>query len=131
MNSTRPTPKIVLNGSAGVFSLSDVAIEKISSRKANVDHLQILPATKDLRQRKRPVAISNWLTVDRTDPDLVSIVEELGLLANGPNAELEIVVIPENPDWSIGDVCGIEFVSVAGQVWPPHASTVLDRTKAT
>ncbi len=62
------------------------------------------------------------LTIARDHPELVATVEELGILANGPGADLQIVAIPEGIDWSINDVCGIEFISGAGKVWPTNSS---------
>lgn len=62
--------------------------------------------------------LSTGLTISRDDTDLVATVEELGALANAPAADLEIVAIPDGIDWSIRDVCGIEFISAGGSFWP-------------
>lgn len=113
--------KIVLNQCAGTFSLSEAAIEKILSQKGNIYDLQserIQSTTDDYRRKRRPVTISDSLTIDRNDPVLVSVVEELGPHASGPEAELAVVIMPETSDWSIGDVFGIEFVSARGKVGP-------------
>lgn len=111
--------RIVLNRSAGVFSLSELARNELLARKGNVVDLQILQMTTAYRQKHRSFQISSDLFIDRADPDLVSIVEEMGPLADGPGAELTIVTIPGNTDWTIRDVCGIEFICAGGQVWPP------------
>jgi hypothetical protein len=121
LHDTHPATKVILNRSPGVFSLSKVAIEKLLARKGNVVDLRnkgMHTTTESYRLKRRPVEISHSLTIDRADSDLVFIVEELGSLASGPEAELEVVIIPENLDWSIGDVCGIEFIFAGEKVWP-------------
>jgi hypothetical protein len=125
LRDTHPATKVVLSRSIGIFSLSNVAIEKLLARKGNIVDLQnagMRTTTNSYRLKRRPVEISHSLTIDRTDPDLVSIVEELGPLASSPEAELEVVVIPRNLDWSIGDVCGIEFIFAGEKVWPTKAA---------
>lgn len=116
----RPSKKVVLNRSAGVFSLSAIAINEILSRKGDVVDLRVLQmnSIKTYRQMRRPVLISDMLMIDRDDPVLVSIVEEFGSLASGAEAELAVVRIPGNLDWAIRDVCGIEFISAGKRVWP-------------
>ncbi len=116
----RPITKIVLNRSAGVFSLSKIAINELLSRKGGVVDLRVLRmnSTNTYRQVRRPVLISDMLMIDRDDPVLVSIVEEFGSLASGAEAELAVVGIPGNLDWAIRDVCGIEFISAGERVWP-------------
>ena len=74
-----------------------------------------------ISRQQRPIILSTSLTIRRDAPELVATVEELAALANAPEAELEIVTIPDGIDWSIGDVCGIEFVSAAGKIWPTKA----------
>lgn len=106
-------PKLVINRSPSAFLLSEEVVETLMSIKKN--SIAFLDATIDRHQR--PLTIGN-LSVRRDDPDLIAIIEKLGSHANGPNAELEIVNIPKCDDWSIGDVCGIEFVSAQGRVWP-------------
>lgn len=53
----------------------------------------------------------------RTDPDLVRVVETLGLEANGPCAELKIIEIPDNIQWEIHDYDGIESVREKHRSW--------------
>lgn len=53
----------------------------------------------------------------RDDPDLIKVVEELGVKANGSHAELEIVKIPDDVDWVIGEYDGMETVEEKHRSW--------------
>ena len=53
----------------------------------------------------------NCFTPDRTNPIAVKCVETLGADANGMCAELSIVSVPADADWSIDDYDGIENVT--------------------
>jgi len=48
--------------------------------------------------------------LDRTDPDLIRVVEELGKEANGMYSDLRIVEIPDDIDWEIYEYDGIESI---------------------
>jgi len=54
---------------------------------------------------------------DRNDPDLVRAVEALGEKANGRNAELAIVDIPDDVKWHVVEYDGIECVAEDHRVW--------------
>ena len=76
--------KIVINRCYGGFGLSDAADQ----------------------------AIGVGFNGDRTDPRLISVVEELGPRANGEYSKLKIVEIPDSAtDWEIGDCGGSEYVT--------------------
>lgn len=47
---------------------------------------------------------------DRTDKDLIAVVEKLGDKASGSCAELKIVEIPDGVDWEIDEYDGIESI---------------------
>ena len=55
--------------------------------------------------------------VARDDPYLVQVVEELGARANGRHAELKVVEIPANVDWTIEEYDGNETVAEAHRTW--------------
>ena len=55
--------------------------------------------------------------IERTDPILVKVVEQLGTKANGGAAQLEIVEIPDDVKWSISDYDGIESIHEVHRVW--------------
>lgn len=54
---------------------------------------------------------------DRTDPDLVATVEELGDAANGSHAKLAVVEIPDGTEYEIGEYDGIETVHEVHRSW--------------
>lgn len=55
--------------------------------------------------------------IDRDDPDLVSVVQELGLDANGEFAQLKIVEIPHDVDWIIEEYDGQEWIAERHRTW--------------
>lgn len=55
--------------------------------------------------------------VDRADPLLVQVVEELGAKANGKHADLAIVEIPDGVEWEISEYDGAEHVAKTHRVW--------------
>jgi hypothetical protein len=116
--------KIVLNRSVGAFRLSDAAIEAIRAAKGNIlpmNDFKLEPSRdKAFALVTRPVNFQGiWLA--RTDEKLVETVERLGKGAAADGAELQVVEIPDHVEWGIGDVCGIEYVRAAGQLWPKGA----------
>jgi len=56
-------------------------------------------------------------TIDRDDPDLVAVVEQLGTKANALLSTLEIVEIPEDVIWQIKECNGLEHVAEAHRTW--------------
>ena len=55
--------------------------------------------------------------LERDDPVLVQVVEELGEEANGGNANLAIVEIPDDIEYTIEEYDGAESVHEAHRVW--------------
>ena len=55
--------------------------------------------------------------IERNDPDLVKVVEELGEEANGQFAELDITEIPDDVNWEIGEYDGMEHVDEVHRRW--------------
>jgi hypothetical protein len=56
-------------------------------------------------------------TLERNDPILIEVIEELGETANGSYAELKIVEIPDDINWVIQEYDGIEWVAEVHQTW--------------
>lgn len=91
--------KIVINTCYGGFGLSDEAES----------------AYKELAGVSDP----DWWyrDVDRDDPYLVQVIEQLGERANGSFAELKVVEIPADVLWEIGEYDGVEWVAEQHRVW--------------
>jgi hypothetical protein len=116
--------KIVLNRSIGAFRLSEAAIEAISVANGRIvamnDYGTGRHREKLSELATRPINLHGmWLA--RTDKNLVEVVERLGKEAAPDGVELEVVDIPNDENWAIGDVCGIEYVRAAGRLWPKGA----------
>jgi hypothetical protein len=55
--------------------------------------------------------------VERDDPVLVQVVEELGEKADGKYACLGIVEIPDDVKWQISEYDGLEWVAEKHRIW--------------
>lgn len=55
--------------------------------------------------------------IERNDPALVQMVEELGKKANGQHAEIGVVEIPDGIEWEIVEYDGMERVEEKHRAW--------------
>ena len=55
--------------------------------------------------------------VARDDPNLVAVVEQLGQAADGDCAQLKIVEVPDDVEWSIQEYDGLEWVAEQHRTW--------------
>ncbi len=55
--------------------------------------------------------------IERTDPNLIVVVEKLGKEANGDCSDLKIVEIPDGIDWYIDEYDGMERVDENHRSW--------------
>lgn len=60
--------------------------------------------------------------IERDDPDLVAVVEELEADANGRHASLVIVEIPDGVPWEISEYDGSEHVAEQHRTWHGEGS---------
>lgn len=89
--------KVVINTCFGGFGLSDAGL--------------------DLYKEKSGLDIDHPYDIERNDPLLVQVVEELGEMANGSYAKLKVVEIPDDIEWTIEDYDGDEWVAEAHRRW--------------
>ncbi len=55
--------------------------------------------------------------LDRTDPNLIAVVKELGEQANGMCAKLKVVNIPDGTDYTIEEYDGLEHIAESHRTW--------------
>jgi len=54
---------------------------------------------------------------DRSNPELVKVIEKLGRKANGGLSELKIIEIPDGIEFTIEEYDGIEWVAEKHRTW--------------
>lgn len=101
--------KVVINRCWGGFGLSREALDRYCSEKG------VNPG-KWNETWKFYDEFSDH-DIDRTDPVLVKIVEEMGEKSWGFAAELRVVDIPEGIDWYIHEYDGMEHVAERHRTW--------------
>lgn len=97
------------------FSTNDVAL---INRISNSDNWHSMTdEEKDAHNKEYEKYDLETRPEDRTDPQLIQVIEELGKKANGRCAELKIVEIPDNVQWHIHDYDGYEHVAEDHRTW--------------
>lgn len=128
--------KIVINRCYGGFGLSKDAMMRYAElkgmtlyheREFQCDHYYKIPVDEYKRlyeeaQKTRSYGEINGLyfsdrDIERNDPLLVQVVEELGHLAWGDHAELKVVEIPDSVRWEINEYDGMERVEEIHRSW--------------
>lgn len=59
----------------------------------------------------------NEKDINRTDKDLIKVIEKLGEKANTMCSTLKIIEVPDNVDWIIEEYDGNEWVAEKHRVW--------------
>jgi hypothetical protein len=91
-------PKVVINVDYGGFGLSDLALPHLTCHQGDGFD-------------------KHSYNENRTCPALVSLVEQLGALANGQYAKLAVVNVPDDVKWYIHEYDGSEAVYEDHRVW--------------
>ena len=116
--------KVVINDCYGGFGLSDEAI----TRYAEIKGIQLWPETSEYghtihwtcppeeRQDGHGPHLDEYL-LDRDDPVLIQVVEELGAKADGKYAKLKIVEIPDWVRWQVSEYDGNEWIAEEHRTW--------------
>jgi hypothetical protein len=130
--------KVVKNACFGGFRLSHAAV----MRYAELTGMTLYPFVDDTNdiskaphrwdgRTKPPLGLIHYCTkprysdkhafspsnIERTDPALVQVVEELGEKANGKHAELVVVEVPDDVVWSIDNYDGVETIHEQHRTW--------------
>ncbi len=106
--------KIVVNSCYGGFSISREAAEFMAARGNKFAKKELKTKYKD---EKKKTHWYGYIECERTDPDLVAAVEELGDKANGNLAALRVADIPDNIEYYIDNYDGIETVHEVHESW--------------
>ena len=110
--------KVVVNRCYGGFGLSQEAWEEYLNRKGEPWYkwegeysspIYSLAPKEEYIEREHFIS---YYGLDRTDPLLIQVVEELGEAADGDYACLEVVDIPDDVDWYIDEYDSNVFVAV-------------------
>lgn len=111
--------KVVINNCYGGFGLSDEAFEAYLNRKGIKFRRK---RGSYLTHYERPPNVNlDPCYIDRHDPDMVAVVEEMGERANGKYSNLKVVDIPfdSGEGWHIiDDGDGYESVHEDHRIWP-------------
>jgi hypothetical protein len=120
--------KILINTQHGGYNLSDVAIMKLLELKGIVTYPEkgifgefniyfLTPRTGNTHDDNARKAF-NIDKIKRDDPDLIRVVEELGVdVASGRFCQLKIVEIPDDIKWIIEEYDGLEWVAEDHETW--------------
>jgi len=115
----KPVKKVVINTCHGGFSLSHKAflrLRDLGQHDALQEHdvasywpAGSLPDEASLNQF--------GARIPRDDQNLVLVVEEMGVMANGHCASLKVVKIPSDVKWQIQARHGVELISESHRTW--------------
>ena len=124
--------KIVINKCYGGFDLSPEAklrLYELGEKSCLSDAEDYFGGNWSLELSAK-TSISEWKTIftpdgkyvittniARDNPNLIKVVEELGLKASGKFAELKIVEIPNDADWEIDEYDGMESIHEKHRIW--------------
>ena len=73
--------------------------------------------SKDITKTEDRIYSFTARDIDRTDEDLIKVVENLKEKANTMCSELKIIDIPDDVDWEIEEYDGMEWVSEKHRTW--------------
>jgi len=103
--------------SMGLFTVWLVSPEERIESKEGESFYEM--SLEDRREYNQKHSEQTWYYgwVNRSDPILVQVVEELGEVAAGRHAELKIVEIPDDVQWDIEEYDGLEHVAENHRTW--------------
>ena len=87
------------------------------SKSAVKLYFQYAATSEPARERTAPKLFPCLTNVERSDPNLVRVVEELGSGANGDFSMLKVVEIPDDVEWHVQDNDGDEWIAESHRTW--------------
>lgn len=114
------TRKVVINARHGGFGVSKGAARQIRAR--GCEHGEDDPSLPDWREAAgKPLETERFYGYGHRDargcPTLVAVVEEMGKAAWGDHAELRVVEIPADVEWTIEEYDGREWIAEKHRTW--------------
>jgi hypothetical protein len=117
--------RVAINRCFGGFGISDEAFEKLLGRKGIAfdkveNESKLMGATyyQAGHAGDDDYYIGEYdYYNDRSDADLIAIIEEMGESANSWASKLSIVEIPDDVKWHIHDYDGMEHVAENHRTW--------------
>lgn len=111
--------KVVINADFGGFGLSDEAVRAFFKRKNwnLVEQEDKYGHTHFYKDKISDDCYFSDYSLDRTDSDLVAVVEELGERGGSRYSCLKIVEIPDDVKWHIHEYDGLEHVAEDHRTW--------------
>jgi hypothetical protein len=118
--------KVAINRCFGGFGLSEKAFEKLLERKGiafdKVDKGESSFIGASYYQAGHAgdddYYISNYEHCeDRSDPDLIAVIEEMGQASWSWAAEIAIIEIPDDVKWHIHEYDGMEHIAEDHRTW--------------
>ena len=117
--------KVAINRCFGGFGLSDEAFEKLLARKGIAFEKVKGESTLMGDQYYEAGHVGDGdhylseysFCEDRADPDLIAVIEEMGVDVNGFAADIAIVEVPVDAKWHIHEYDGLEHVAEDHRTW--------------
>lgn len=118
--------KAVINRCYGGFGLSPQAFEMLLDRKGieyeKTSSRQCRDEDCDYYRKGHVGENEHYLwyyqfSDDRSDADLIAVVEHFGKDANGWASDLRIVEIPDDVEWYVEEYDGMEHVAEVHRTW--------------
>jgi hypothetical protein len=119
--------KVAINRCFGGFGISNEAFEKLLDRKGIAfDKVEPEEGRSLIGAAYFEAGYSGNdehylsdydMTQDRSDPDLIAVIEEMGDKANSWAADIAIVEIPDDVKWHIHEYDGLEHVAEDHRTW--------------
>lgn len=128
--------KIVINRCYGGYGLSKEAVMRYAELAGLTlypedftwgNHFYTIPVAEYKKLHDEAVESKDWSAVsgkyfsdndiERTDPLLIQVVEELGEGSWGKYSELKVVNIPDHVEWQLKEYDGMESIAEVHQTW--------------
>ena len=111
--------KVVINCDFGGFGLSDEA-SRLYLTKKRIGWTEEKTGFMSLTNFKIGSNSDDYFwdhQLERNDPVLIEVIEELGKKANGKYANLKIVEIPNDVEWQVEEYDGMEHIAEKHRTW--------------